>query len=1548
MAGLARYTTATAFLEHCSTLDLVSYPVPTAAPVDETAPPPALAQADHALYSSTWLPRAPHGAPQSAGFVLARIVEDAYALELRWVAFSRGSTTTTTTSSSNPFADLEAHPGTLPPVRFVFPSRLVPSPAFVVSSTSTSSSSILQLACVTEAGYLYTLSFPLATLFYDDKHFAGDDWCEEFKIASLEGRVPVLAHGVDEGRVIVGCEEGYAVSVEIAQGEDGALVETELRSLSSFSMRSLLPSFSNFGSPVKGGHAASHLVGTPTQLVSLASSSTDTRSTSIAFGVTRDRKLRIWNLESGACFRAIDLPKPASSAASSSSSSALALTHGAHPSHDSPHNGRSGASLLADAPTPLVKVVAGTQSTSHSSYLALFSPASSSSPGVFVVYGFASDPATGELSELTPVTERVCPPGASAGSLVDFDVQRMDLAGDAKWTLWTCWDEGGESEVRTVALGELEGQSSTAATTMDGVDGDGDEWVVVERGTTAKTAGWTAAHFDDLLRGSDVAVAETFLQHVARPGRYPPATLEYALEMYEDVVAAEAAAAGVAVPDVLSAEHSTPIERAAAVVGSTVALQQSPQTGAYLHDEYNKQLKLEWLRFGAFLNESRSAALFPTCLVVDEQRGIAAVVARDAIAVPVVREAVQALHSMTPEGLLAAAGADDGLFDLPVAVASDRTLRHDVLPLLAIIRDLERRLSTHELGVLERALREKLASTDLADLETTATALALFDNALEPVLSDAAVEHVATQLAGLESAERAVDTFLRLLTTEQLPPVADAGPDAHATTDLSNALLVDGLASGIEARYELVKGVVAVLLVAWGAEADSAGEDAEMGGAPERLFGRLDQTTAAAFAALHSLGALAWLAAEVSTPTVEALALVQKELQGRNIGSSSSSDDDPMFARFGELNVHEHERRSDSHADIMPVPTSGLLSALLRVPGYAPSILPASRSSLPVALAYAAAGTSTALGLLESAAAGRISASPAATVLGLRLQQLVLPVQAAQWVGMWPRTAGMSYVCGRAALDALAGEDAMAQLEAAASGLYGAELILSGGDDDGEAEDEDEALEALLLVLPAEVGTSLARYYIHVVGLFASTPFDAAVAGFAQLALDALELEGVKDEGAEMDLWTKLFRSHAALGQYDLAYQVVMSVPHHETQMTCLAHLISVVCENGAAALLTTYSFSGLEAELERNLSFRARNSDPLAPPNYYKVLYAYHVAKGDFRSAGTVMFQQGRRLGELGARQGSFHELAKLQCQSYLAATNALALVPKDHAWIAVMSSDDGERGNKRRKVAQLIPEDEFDPAVASRPLEVLELTDLRKEYCVALARLQLADEFPELERTSFHLEPESVVALFSQLASFDQAFQAGRILDVDLSSLFEAVTERCVTLALHGDSVEDAAWVVQSEEAATWEGTLSSKAWRLLERHLARHDDPVTFRYRLVALERTLATNRGAKPPSFLTDYLKDHDLPALLRVLIKYDRLDDAFSFSLQAVKTSSTTATQFSSSTPYSIYDQLLAIPAGDTASLSDDVLKQRQKELSEALDVRWAALEKANEVRLRKK
>lgn len=209
-----RYSTATAFLEHASTADDFHYEVPSSAPLPKSAPPSLLAQADHALSSSTFFP--PYA--RTDGFVLARIVEDAYQLELRWVAFSRRSQHQAVEqamdedSSTSPFADLDAHPGTLPPVRFIFPARLVPNPSFAILE----STSQLQVYCLTKEGYLYVLSFPLESLFYQPT-LANEPWSEEFRIESLAGRTPVLMQGVDEGRLVVGCADGFTVGLEIVR-----------------------------------------------------------------------------------------------------------------------------------------------------------------------------------------------------------------------------------------------------------------------------------------------------------------------------------------------------------------------------------------------------------------------------------------------------------------------------------------------------------------------------------------------------------------------------------------------------------------------------------------------------------------------------------------------------------------------------------------------------------------------------------------------------------------------------------------------------------------------------------------------------------------------------------------------------------------------------------------------------------------------------------------------------------------------------------------------------------------------------------------------------------------------------------------------------------------------------------------------------------------------------------------------------------------------------------------------------------------------------------
>ncbi|GAA5827090.1 hypothetical protein JCM5353_006183, partial [Sporobolomyces roseus] len=1482
-----------------STSTVLSYTVPTSYPISSLSPPSLLAQEDHALYSQTLFPTST-STTTSTGFILSRIIEDGYTLELRWIS-------TTHQESQGEFEELDKHPATLTSVRFIFPSRLIPLPSLTYSEES------LQVCAITEAGMLYTLNFDTkGGLFYDGLiATTEEEWSEEFWVEGLQGKEPVLMKGVEEGRVIVACADGSSLVVEIAEGQDGALIETELKSPSSFSIRSLVPSFSrrdlsstssatqSSSSPLKlvSGHCSTS--SSPSQLVSLAittPSETQEINSSFAFGVSRDRKLKVWNVETGNCLRSIDLPKSTASSSSSSSSTSLVSREN---SFDSPHSQHPQSSLLLP-PTPqsFVKITSSSSSTSpYSSYLTLFTPPSANSQtSTFFIYGLATDTQTGELSQLAPVAEKIVDHQRAGMSLIDFEIGRLELGGKERWTLWTVWEEGGETEMRTCGLSELDEEEEEE-------EAEGQRWTILSKGGAdqSTTSSWTAAYFDQQLSGFNLgdhqAVQETFLKHVSTPGRYPPASFEYALEMYEQVILNELDQQGLNGPEAFEQEYETSLIRSAAIVASHVELGYSNQTGAPLKEEYTKRIKLEWLRFVALLNESRSQALFPTALAVDGERGLVFVLGRDSIMAPVEEELVQSLHqSLTSTTNLV------GLF--PNYPESNFPL------LLQLIKSLSSRLSIPTSRTFESALLERLRTPFTTDIEDIS--LDLFESTLEAELGQQELENCLEGLKGFVEPSKTIEAFCRLLlSTSQSPSQSQQGGGGVESTDLSQSLLADYLTTSIRSRYELARGLVLVLITAWGA-ADEEGSEVPMAS--------FDQTTSFAFSTLHSLSTLHWTATQIVTPTFEAVEALRKPKEGDH-------GEGGLDEKFGALKMAASTPRDG--AEVLPVPTYSLLSSLLRIPSYSPSLPPSTYAALPSALASAASSFLSSPGLLTTKPL--IDSTAEEVKFVFTLVELGMNEQAKELMIGLGASAGGSYVIGRAELGLGNGEEAQKHFERAASGLYALDSISS---------DSSLAAGGLSSILSSSTISSLSSYYIHLVSLFVPTLFDYSLARFAQLALDALDEEGSEDEETAKDLWTKLFRSWASIGEYEKAYQAIMYTPYHETKTTCLAHFISLVCENGATSLLTTLSFVGLEGDLERNLAFRARNSDPLAQPDYYKVLYAYHVSKGDYRSAGTVMYQQARRIGELNARGGpSYRNLATVQCQSYLAAANALSLVSREHAWVAIVADENVERGNKRRKIAYHIPDDEYDPS-ASRPLEMRELADIRREYTIALARLQLSVEFPELERTNFHLEPEAVVALFSQTNAFDQAFNAGRSLDVDLSSLFEIIAEKCVALTIHSEGTEDASWVALSPEASTWEGSLASKAWRLLERHLQRHDSAPVYRYRLVVLERVLATNRDGKIPTFLTDFLLRNQPQSLLKTLIRFDRLSEAFRYSLETIQNSTISPTHFSSHLPYSLFDQLLAIPPGDSPHLSDDVLKQRQQDLREAIEGRVKMVEKA--------
>lgn len=755
-------------------------------------------------------------------------------------------------------------------------------------------------------------------------------------------------------------------------------------------MRSLLPSFStrNLSSPTKGSFQAAASAASPSQILSLATIVSDGRNESftLSFGVCRDRKLRVWRLETGACLRVIDLPHY------EVATSTLALAGASH--LDSPRPS-SNTALLAPTVQPLVKLVAGTETSPYRSYLVLFSSATSSAPSTFFLYGMATDAATGELKELEPVATRPCS-FHSANSLVDFDVVHMDVSGEARWTLWACWDNGGEMDVRNVDVGELDGLPSEEGA---------EEWAVIDSAPTARTSTWTAAFFDEQLREAAETVPEVFLQHIARPGRYPPSTLEFALSEYQSLVTAEVADAGSFLPEQFDLDYPTPLARAAAIVGSTVVLQQDAETGAVLHEAHDHALKLEWLRFVALLNESRAAALYPTSLAIDEQRGIAAVIGRDSLAVPIVREAVRTLHD---ESALAALSMDpDADIDLPPAMASDSVLRADILPLLSIIRTVESGLPMGARRRFGRALAAQLATPLTTDV--LACALDLYETHLEPML-DPFLPDLPSAVAGLENPERAVEAFLRLLTAEQLPPISMAAQDSQEVTDLTRAVLAGAFDLSVEARYALAQGLVTLLAAVSAAgndDARSADGEGDFSSA-DKMIPNLDRLIASAFTAFHATASLRWLAHSAASPSPASVEACRKLL-------AQSEGQDGFVQRLGQLRMHE-AGRFDAGED-SPVATYGLVNTLIRLPDYSPALLPASRSALSVSIAYAASGLFRSLGVLPLAAPTEIVSTPAHAVLAMRMHQVTLSPEALEWCAMWPASAGLQYCMGCSQLE---------------------------------------------------------------------------------------------------------------------------------------------------------------------------------------------------------------------------------------------------------------------------------------------------------------------------------------------------------------------------------------------------------------------------------------------------------------------------------------------------------------------------------------------------
>ncbi|KAK0556053.1 hypothetical protein OC844_005956 [Tilletia horrida] len=600
---------------------------------------------------------------------------------------------------------------------------------------------------------------------------------------------------------------------------------------------------------------------------------------------------------------------------------------------------------------------------------------------------------------------------------------------------------------------------------------------------------------------------------------------------------------------------------------------------------------------------------------------------------------------------------------------------------------------------------------------------------------------------------------------------------------------------------------------------------------------------------------------------------------------------------------------------------------------------------------------------------------------------------------------------------------------------------------------------ALLSILPPGVAEAIDRYslisavaiellYRHFVDVLVDVDAPEQLIQVCVKALEAsAEVEAIvldeEQHGAYMSdpsmeppslvpvagLWSTLFRAQLRLGRFAEAYTTLMRIPLRDLQVECLRSLVGVMCEQGQSPVLLGFTFPGLQNDVERELSFKARNSHPMAYPNYYNILHKYHVFRGDMKNAAASMYQLAQLLAKM-HRQGdtvlgpnadpseNFLELAKLQAQSYLAALNDLALCEPKDAWFpnatgagaSVASQDlfevapdmedvgddlrasladeadvlrseryrEGSASAKRRRLTAYVPEHMFQEE--RKPIHMICLPDIRREYQLVLARLQLVSFFPEAASPSFVLGPDNAVSLFVGNRQFDAAFATARELEVDMTTIFQRLTTICVALTdnltarrnaesrgteafkRRLDSVADAdenlaepevEFLIHSEWSANWDGPAADRAWDFLRIHLEMYDGPRTgWRYRQAVLDRCLALGAQVVLPLWLVQWFQTRKPDALMRSYINSGRIDEALREGIRIASDVSHATGPTTTYVPYSLIDTALLLAEDPEERVrraaSPSVLQTRDLagELRTAVRKRFDMLAKAEKAWIR--
>lgn len=400
-------------------------------------------------------------------------------------------------------------------------------------------------------------------------------------------------------------------------------------------------------------------------------------------------------------------------------------------------------------------------------------------------------------------------------------------------------------------------------------------------------------------------------------------------------------------------------------------------------------------------------------------------------------------------------------------------------------------------------------------------------------------------------------------------------------------------------------------------------------------------------------------------------------------------------------------------------------------------------------------------------------------------------------------------------------------------------------------------------------------------------------------------------------LRAKLFQYHLELEDSDEAYHTMVLTTDPSLRINCLRKFIVDHCEREQWSNLLSYPFIDIKDDFIDILNQKAEsldlsklNADDFYKTTYYDILFASYISDEEYRQAAKIMYDYSQRL----AQEVPGVVSIRKQADCLLVALNSLRCAEETQRYIEYGAGSNNKEDG-RSSVLKRAYDSETDSSQKSRlqsgddsptspsKNSTVDCKMIEKQYELTRARLKLLEKDQTANAIALSpLKPEEIIGQLVASSMFSAAIDLALLFKTHMDPILEGLTAKyilimrltTVDIAVHQDIERSLTDLFTNSYSnmdtynyvANSPSPLVDKLWRLIQYYLDTYDG-VSHRYRnnefadtftgitkLMCIVASKLLAAGYDVPASLRRVYVSRNAPELLKLLVKYDKLAEAF--------------------------------------------------------------------------